>query len=211
MKLAILVGLLSIILAAQAQPSDFEFYVFACEWAGSVCETENCSDDEGASTQFWNIHGLWPSDGNEGLSYCSNEQFNPELLSDLSDQLAEYWSGLYSSANSFHSHEWSKHGTCSGMDQKTFFSTVLNLAQNLAIYNVLENAGITPGSSYECSEVANAITSQFSVDSFSIQADGGYLSAIQLCLDKNLNVIDCPSGSSDDVCSGTVQYPQFNP
>jgi ribonuclease T2 len=209
MKFILFASLLSIILNAQAQ--SFDFYVFACEWAGSVCESENCSDDEGVSTEFWNIHGLWPSDGNEGLNFCSNEQFNPELLSSLTNELNLYWSGLYSSANSFHSHEWEKHGTCSGMSQETFFSTVLNLAQNLAVYQALENSGITPGGSYECSAIASALQSQYGVSSFSVQSQNGYLSAIQLCVDTNLNVMNCPDGSDSDICSGSVSYPQFNP
>lgn len=208
MKLIFLISILSIILAVQA--GDFKFYVFACEWAGSVCDTQNCDQDQGASADFWNIHGLWPSDGSETLAYCTDEKFDPSQLSSLTDELASYWNGLYSSADSFHAHEWTKHGTCSNMTQEVFFSTVMKLAQNLAVYNALNNAGITPGSSYQCSDIADAIKKEFSVNSFSVQEDGGYLSAIQLCLDGSLNLIDCPAGSSDDVCSGSVNYPDFS-
>ncbi|KAL9186840.1 hypothetical protein ACHAXT_010560 [Thalassiosira profunda] len=69
--------------------------------------------------------GTWPS-------MCSNEKLDIALLEDLSDELSERWPNIKSPPaspghESFWSHEWQKHGTCSGLDQHSYFSTALNL------------------------------------------------------------------------------------
>jgi ribonuclease I len=42
----------------------------------------------------------------------------------------KYWPTCQSGANAdFWSHEWSKHGTCTGMTQETYFSQAISLYQ----------------------------------------------------------------------------------
>jgi len=190
--------------------ADFNFYVFSCEWAGSVCETNNCNQDEGVSETFWNIHGLWPSDGTLNPSYCTNEKFDPDQLQSLDGKLTKYWNGLYSSADAFHSHEWTKHGTCSKMNQLEFFSTVLKLAQTLDIYSALSKHGITPGASYECNQISQVIKQEYGIEAFNITVDHGHLSSIEMCVDLDLNLRDCPKETTPTVCKGHVNYPHFN-
>ena len=187
-----------------AKSTDFEFYVFASEWRGSVCSYNKCSLDSAPS--FWNIHGLWPSDGSRGVNFCTDEKFDPSQLNGLESSVAKYWSSLYSNDNSFHGHEWQKHGTCSGMDQETYFSTTIQLALHLDVYGTLSSAGIVPGSKASCQDVAKALTSKYQVSSFTISAQNGYLSQIELCVSKDLKVTECPRRN---ICNGSVQYPNF--
>jgi len=187
-----------------AQAADFQFYVFASEWRGSVCSYNKCNLNSASS--FWNIHGLWPSDGSRGLSFCNDEKFNPNALSNLKSSLSQYWSSLYSDENSFHSHEWQKHGTCSGMSQQDYFGTTLQLALHLDVYGALASAGITPGQKVSCQSVANALTNKYQVNSFTISNQNGYLSQIELCLSKDLRVTECPRRN---VCNGSAQYANF--
>lgn len=184
--------------------TDFEFYVFASEWRGSICSYNKCSLD--SASNFWNIHGLWPSDGSQGVNFCSEEKFDPSQLSGLESSVAKYWSGLYSDDNGFHSHEWQKHGTCSGMDQETYFSTTIQLALHLDVYGTLSSAGITPGSKVACQDIAKALTDKYQVNSFTVSAQSGYLSQIELCVSKDLKATECPRRN---ICNGSVQYPNF--
>jgi len=41
----------------------YDYYVFAVEWAGSVCATKSCAAAyiQGIDPTFMNMHGLWPS------------------------------------------------------------------------------------------------------------------------------------------------------
>jgi ribonuclease T2 len=186
----------------------FDFYVFATEWTGSVCSTNSCTKeyDAGVAMNFWNIHGLWPSDGHMSVNYCSDEKFDPSQINSLKNDLAAYWSGLYSSADSFHGHEWEKHGTCSGMTQSDYFSTVMKLAKDLDVYGALQRHNILPGTqTYTCAQISNAIQQSFGVTNFALQATSGYITQLSLCITKDLKVENCPT--QQKICSGTVKYP----
>lgn len=77
---------------------------------------------------YVSIHGLWPN--GDGCNYCTSEKFDESSLS--SDTLAgmnKYWKSCEGSSSNtgFWSHEWSRHGTCSGMGQESYFATALQL------------------------------------------------------------------------------------
>jgi len=195
------------LISIQAKSTDFSFYVYASEWAGSVCKTNDCNQDEGVSTTFWNIHGLWPSDGTMNPNYCTEEKFDATQIKDLKEDLAKYWNGLYSSADAFHAHEWEKHGTCSKMSQYDFFSAVLKVAESLDVYGTLVKHGVSPGKSVDCTEVAQIIQQEYGVQSFTLTADNkGNLASLELCVDLDFKVRDCPKAQ---ICKGSHNYPSF--
>jgi len=219
MKTAILI--LSVIFLVQVQAAflgpatpkpnkpDFDFHVFASEWAGSICSINKCgkADVEGASTTFWNIHGLWPSDGKMGVNYCSDEKFDPKRVANQKEDLRTYWSGLYSSADAFHGHEWEKHGTCAKMTQEEYFKTTTELAKELDIYSLLHRNGIIPGGSYDCDRIAGIIRKEFEVNTISLLTKNGYLTELYLCLTKDdFKPTNCASGR---ICKGMIKYPEF--
>jgi len=76
-------------------------------------------------SMVWTLHGLWPQKEN-----CGGEDFDESEISDLLTEMETYWLSCpeYSSSNKeFWSHEWSKHGSCSGLSQHEFFSDGLSL------------------------------------------------------------------------------------
>jgi len=85
---------------------------------------------------FWRgsltMHGLWPN-YNDGSypSTCSNEPFDPQTVKTIgADEFNTYWPNVKVSKtspelDSFWEHEWTKHGTCSGLDQVDYFKTSL--------------------------------------------------------------------------------------
>lgn len=97
------------------------------------------------------IHGLWPDPqvllviifvidvrsiitshhffSKASCDTCSSEVFSESKLSSstLSD-MKKYWPTCESGTNdSFWSHEWSKHGTCTGMTQDAYFAKGISL------------------------------------------------------------------------------------
>jgi len=142
------------------------------------------------------------------VNYCSDEKFNPALISNQKEELATYWSGLYSSADAFHGHEWEKHGTCAKMTQPEYFHTVTQLAKGYDIYGALERNGITPGGVYECEQIASVIRKEFEVSIISLMSKNGYLTELYLCVSKDdFKPQNCASGK---VCKGSVKYPKLN-
>ena len=81
-------------------------------------------------SEIWTLHGLWPPSEN-----CGGEDFDESQISDLLSDMKIYWLSCpeYSTSNEhFWTHEWSKHGTCSGLSQHEFFSDGLQLRSEYA-------------------------------------------------------------------------------
>jgi hypothetical protein len=94
----------------------------------------------------WSIHGLWPQYNWETWpSFCNTTPFDVNALNPIISQMNTNWFSCSETNNDFWSHEWytkivlqdffylifrSKHGTCSGMDQLTYFSQGLKVFQN---------------------------------------------------------------------------------
>jgi len=97
--------------------------------ASSCDEGDDCYDlrlqNVAGCTSGWTLHGLWP----QWQESCTSEKFDPSQVSDLQDDLNKYWPSCSGSAESFWSHEWSKHGTCSKMSQHAYFSKALSLVK----------------------------------------------------------------------------------
>ena len=116
----------------------FDMYVLSMSYQPEFCR-ENHEKWDGCHkfSLTWEgqltIHGLWPQrSSGTWPSTCSNEQFDITLLEDLSDLLAQKWPNIKAPSDSPHhdefwAHEWSKHGTCSGLSQHKYFETALNL------------------------------------------------------------------------------------
>jgi ribonuclease I len=65
-------------------------------------------------------------------------------IKDLTEELNLHWNKLScpSSNNSpFWNHEWSKHGTCSGLTEHAYFKTALNLYNTYNLTAALASAG----------------------------------------------------------------------
>ena len=78
------------------------------------------------------IHGLWPqySATNENPSFCSGSSFSRDKVADLWTNLNKYWFSCpkyHKPTLEFLSHEWSKHGTCSGFTQHHYFNVGLQI------------------------------------------------------------------------------------
>ena len=74
----------------------------------------------------WTLHGLWPEWQNE----CEGPQFDMDALKDIHDEMESKWPSCPEygeSEEEFWSHEWQKHGTCSGMGQVEYFKKALQM------------------------------------------------------------------------------------
>jgi len=157
----------------------------------------------GPSNQF-TMHGLWPDtcSGGDGPSNgCDSSRVYTDIQTRLEnysgpgasimDDMNTYWGSYTGDNNSFWSHEWSKHATCVSTlapschsdwvqdeDVYTFFSTALGLRQQYNLYTALANAGITPGSNPNVSDMHAAIKSAFGVDA-EINCESGALSEVK--------------------------------
>merc|ERR1712183_836331 len=76
------------------------------------------------NSDTWTLHGLWP----QWKEDCHGPAFDASKIASIQDDMNTFWLSCpqYGGNNPrFWSHEWKKHGTCSGMDELTYFQTGL--------------------------------------------------------------------------------------
>jgi len=101
----------------------FDYFLLALQWPPAFGRLDK---------SHFTIHGLWPSrSGDDCATYpcdCSDEPFNASLLQPIMASMKENWPSLKGSEDaSFWEHEFTKHGTCSGLKQLQYFNVTLNL------------------------------------------------------------------------------------
>ena len=140
----------------------FDFYLMAYSLHPAFCEDGNARrKDCAAWTAADNerrpivIHGLWPENDRPG-SYprdCAGPRL--DLPRELRTELGEWMPGT---ASGLHSHEWRKHGTCSGLDAPLYYRLSIDLVKdvNAAVGDVLRANAERRISGAELRAAANA-------------------------------------------------------
>merc|ERR1719277_1120601 len=98
---------------------------FAEECAYPSCSCYELRLQKCRGSDTFTLHGLWP----QWKEDCS-DSFDESQISGIEDQLKQYWLSCpeYGGDNTeFWSHEWKKHGSCSGMDEAAFFQKGLDV------------------------------------------------------------------------------------
>ncbi|GMF36014.1 unnamed protein product [Phytophthora fragariaefolia] len=124
-------------------PGDFDMYILAQSWQPAFCDGKQTQFPGcRAPQQFWRshltLHGLWPElSGSAPPSFCAGEAFDAAKIErELGlDVLHQYWPDVKFSEASpqyadFWKHEWTRHGTCSGLEQVDYFTHAVNLERN---------------------------------------------------------------------------------
>ena len=116
-------------------------YVFAYSWTPGFCIGQTypgCSSPLDYWKNNFTIHGLWPQYDTTGYpSSCTNEPFNPSIPNEVGlDTMVMRWPDVKYDVNnpnydSFWEHEWTKHGTCSGLSQYDYFAAAIALTSVL--------------------------------------------------------------------------------
>jgi ribonuclease T2 len=177
-------------------------------------EPEGCRHPK----QIWDgliIHGLWPD--NDDGSYpqnCTNEKFDLSSLQPIRDELEQQWPNIKALANStahgdFWEHEWSKHGTCTGLSQLDYFSHALK--------KMIPTPSIVKDAEARHSFVTKDDLLKFydGVQRAVLVCNRGYLSEVWVCHRKETdgNVgerMDCPQAiMRASSCGKTIRIASF--
>eukprot|EP00605_Chrysophyceae_sp_TOSAG23-4_P000863 GSChrysophyteH1.ASY1.ANO1.954.1 assembled CDS len=160
-KLLLLVAVALVALASGKHHSSDQksgedtMYVFAYSWTPGFCNTETndpgCNKPESYWTNHFTLHGLWPQYTDDGYPHdCTNEKFDPKAPEAVGmNDMYQYWPNVQanpsdSDYDDFWTHEWTKHGTCSGLSQVGYFNTTINLAKSFGTPSIFtKNTGKT--------------------------------------------------------------------
>ena len=174
---------------SSSEAPGFDFYVLALTWSPGYCASEgpDANRSECARRKGFMVHGLWPE---LEYGYRENCPMNGPLRVD--DASARALLDVMPSIGLI-GHEWRAHGTCSGLDQKRYFSTLRRAWSGIRIPRAFET--VTPRRDVDPASVEGAFRAAnpgLPADGIAVTCKGRYLTGVRICLTKNLDFRACP-------------------
>jgi ribonuclease T2 len=203
---ALLLSLLALVGSASArhhrsgtadEPGTFDYYLLSLSWSPAFCLGNPGAAECGGPRRFgFIVHGLWPQNEKGWPENCNVAQQVPDsVLTGISDLMP---------AGALVYHEWSAHGTCSGLDPSNFFGLVRRAYNSVAI--PAEFSAV----SQPIEESPDAIGKAFlhanprlTPDSIVITCSGQgdpRLREVHICLDRTLNPRACSADAGRAAC-----------
>ena len=202
---AFLIVLIGLVVTMQAlgqqrsggQPGVFDYYQLNLSWSPEFCyskpDNPECSGHHG-----FIVHGLWPQFRNGGWPEFCGRQPGPSNPSQMLNIMPDAH---------LVQHEWSAHGTCSGLKADDYFSLIQRTFARLKIpqqfIRPARQFSIAPGALKQAFAQVNPGLDETDI---AITCKGPYLVAVEICVTKDGKPTPC-SGMRD--CrTGVLRVPK---
>jgi ribonuclease T2 len=169
---------------AKGQPGVFDFYLLTLSWSPQFCSTHQTNPECTPGGTAFVVHGLWPEYSNgRWPANCSRARgpSNPSLYADLIPA-------------TIIQHEWSKHGTCSGLSVSDYFALIRKVRSSIAIPQTLQT--LSQQIQESSADVKAAFATANPILSMQDIAVGctqdGFLDDVEICMSKAGQPIPCP-------------------
>jgi ribonuclease T2 len=183
-------------------PGDFDYYLLSLSWSPAFCLQSPDSPECNGPRRFgFIVHGLWPQ--NE-LGWPQNCPSSEQLTDSVAQQVGDLMP-----ARKLVYHEWSTHGTCSGLRPADFFALLRKAHDSVIVPPPYKN----PGAAVE--ESPEIVVSAFmranprlpaqSVVATCSNQGAPRLREVHLCFDRDLN----PRACSDEVLREACHAPSL--
>jgi len=182
--------------ATATTTQSFDYYLLNLSWSPEFCATHP-GKPECAQHLTFVLHGLWPQDTNGGYPENCSDAPGPSDPAQYSD--------IYPDQRLLE-HEWTTHGTCSGLAPDAFFQLARQAVHSVTIPPEL--ASINQPLSMPPNEILGLFTKanpNIPASSLAVSCGNNYLTAIEVCLSKSLQPIDC--GPIRTCRANTVRIP----
>ncbi|MBI5261199.1 MAG: ribonuclease T2 [Bradyrhizobium sp.] len=174
----------------QNAPGEFDFYVLSLSWSPSFCEE---AAERGGRSQIqcggrpysFVVHGLWPQYESGFPEYCQRPapRLNRNIVSSMLDLMP---------APGLIFNEWDKHGTCSGMSERTYFETIRKARAAVKIpAEYLEMSQARTLAPSEVEESFIKANPGLSDSAISVSCSRTRLSEVRICMNKDLQFRAC--------------------
>jgi ribonuclease T2 len=182
---------------SDAQPGIFDYYLLSLSWSPAFClsspEAAECS---GPRRYGFIVHGLWPQNEQGWPQYCNVHVPVPDdVVQGISDIMP---------ARQLVYHEWSAHGTCSGLQPAAFFATVRRAYATVKLPPLLSDARQplqqSPESLAEAFARANPNLAAQSVVVTCSGQSVPRLREVHVCLDRDLKSRACSADALREAC-----------
>ena len=183
--------------ASDGEPGTFDYYLLSLSWSPAFCRTDPGAAECNGPRRFgFIVHGLWPQYEKGWPENCNVHQQVPDsVVTGISDIMP---------ARGLVYHEWSAHGTCSGLAPADFFALVRRAYAGVAVPASLS------GATHEIERSPSAIAAEFlhanprlSAQSIVVtcgRQDAPRLREVHICLDRDLNPRACSADAARGAC-----------
>lgn len=186
--------------------SGFDYYVLALSWSPSYCAVEGprANRQQCASNRPYGfvVHGLWPQYERGYPQDCDTSQ--PR---DVPFGQAKQLSDIMPSTGLV-VHEWRKHGSCTGLTQKDYFSVMRRAAERVSVPPAYRQP--TPRAPVNPLTLEQAFISAnpgLEKDGIAVTCDSDYLREVRVCLTKDLSFRPCPEVERSTCRRRSVKMP----
>jgi ribonuclease T2 len=163
-------------------PAVFDFYLLTLSWSPQYCATDPSSPECAAHPGFV-VHGLWPENNNGTYPEDCSKAPGPADPSADTDILPTV---------ALIKHEWTTHGTCSGMAADAYFNTIRKAFHEVIIpaefQNLKTKTSLTPKAIIAQFAKSNP---SFPASSVVVSCGNNVLTAVEVCLSKTLQPQAC--------------------
>ena len=195
---------------ADSIPGQFDFYVLSLSWSPSYCTLEGSRADRqqcGTNRPFgFVVHGLWPQ--NE-WGYPANCRFDDNRGRGryVPRQILSSLKGIMPSTG-LAAYEWRKHGSCSGLSQRDYFSTLRMAFDRVKIPPSLRN--LASGRRVDPLLIEKAFIAAnpgMKPDGIAISCKRNYLQEVRICMTKDLKYRACGEVDANACRSRSIMMP----
>lgn len=196
---ALMMGLAGPVWAEGERAGDFDYYVMSLSWSPNWCaETGDGRGDpqcdKGRGFGF-TLHGLWPQFEAGYPSYCRTGERDPSRADTAA--MADIMGGA-----GLAFYEWKKHGRCSGLAAREYFSVSRRAYQAVVIpevFKALNRDVELPASVVEAAFIeANP---GLQPDQITVTCDRWMIEDVRLCLTRDLEPRGCGADVVQDCTS----------
>lgn len=169
--------------ASQGQPGVFDYYLLTLSWSPEFCHGHPQKPECQSGHHGFVVHGLWPQYVAGGYPENCSTAAGLSNAAEMADIMPD--TGLVA-------HEWSTHGTCSGLDAESYFKLLRQAFASVKVPSRFaapqENFSISPQDVKSDFVQANP---RFSGAEMTVSCGNNYLTAVSLCMTKDLKPTAC--------------------
>jgi ribonuclease T2 len=183
--------------SSDAEPGIFDYYLLSLSWSPAFCLSEPGAAECNGPRRFgFIVHGLWPQNEKGWPENCNEHQPVPDAVAvSLADIMP---------ARKLVYHEWSAHGTCSGLNPADYFALVRRAFAGINIPAIFSGpkqpVEQSPAAIAHAFLRANPKLSAASIVVTCSSQGAPRLREVHICLDRSLNSRECSADASRGQC-----------
>ena len=168
---------------------DYDYLVMSLGWSSNWCALDGddrkdpqCDAGRGLT---WTLHGLWPQYEDGYPSYCRTGEADPSRGETA--QMADIMGG---SGLAFH--QWKKHGRCSGLSAKAYYSAMRNAYSSVVIPPIFARISkdlVVPALVIEDAFLEH--NPALARDQITVTCKSGMIQEVRICLTADLALRRC--------------------